>query len=76
MLRSPLPSLRRAFKLSEFIDACVCVSGVQSFVATNLVAVAGVALAGNAYVVNEVTGMVCMGCFFMRIMDNMEDLRW
>ncbi len=43
--------------------------------ATNLVAVAGVALAGNAYVVNEVTGMVCMSCFSLRIVDNMEDLR-
>lgn len=42
------------------IDACICLDNIDAFVSSNAVAIAGVALAGKAYVVSAITTMVSL----------------
>lgn len=43
------------------IEACICVHDIPTFITTNAVAIAGVALAGKTYVISAITSMVSAG---------------
>jgi hypothetical protein len=44
--------------LTRFLDACICLSTIPTFILTNSAAITGTALAGKDYVTSEITTMV------------------